>query len=167
MSSCRGVWVWVALLSAFPAQAKPAPMQCKPCGAPPLEAALDQAQAVVLAKVLATLDPLPTKGEAGEGFIRVQVTQWLYRSKVLTHPLPATKGLHTLRVRFYWDGCRAAPSAFQKNERVVLFLSQGEAYSGADPAWEATPHPCTLGLLRPGDEGDGLRALKKRLKSRS
>lgn len=128
---------------------------------------MEQAQVVVLAKVLSTLDPLPSKGTPGEGFMQVQATQWLHRAKDLPHPLAPTKGLQSLRVRFYWDGCRAAPPALKKGDSLILFLSQGEAYMGTQPAWEATPNPCTLAMLRPGDAEYDLKALKKRLKQRA
>jgi hypothetical protein len=154
------------LLLAKPGTGAPAAMQCKPCGSAPLDAALDQAHAVVLAKVVATLEPLPTKGTPGEGFVQVQATQWLFKSTDLPHPIPPSKGLKTLRVRFYWDGCRASPPDLKKGDSLILFLSQGEAYNGPQPAWEATPNPCTLAMLRPGDPGYDLKALKKTLKQR-
>ncbi len=157
----------IVLTYSSPVLAKPAPMHCKPCGSTPLESALEQAHVVVLAKVLSALDPLPSKGTPGEGFMQVQATQWLHRAKDLPHPLAPTKGLRSLRVRFYWDGCRAAPPSLKKGESLILFLSQGEAYTGPRPAWEATPNPCTLAMLRPGDAGYDLKALKKSLKQRA
>ena len=152
----RTLWLlafWSLAFCAWASAANLALTTCKPCGATPLEVALDNAEGIALGRVVQGF-AVTKKKESGEGTLSLNVQKWLRR------PSPASS---KITVHFAWDGaCRLAPPAFKSGQKLVLFLTPSLAPNrGSGAAWEASANPCALTHLLP--QGSDYADLKRRL----
>jgi len=150
-------WTGALLITISSARAY---VTCKPCGAPPLEMALDQAELIVLGRIGSARIESQGKGQGGEAHLKVRVLQ------VLKKP---SKRLTELPVRLAWDGaCIPAPPPFEKGQQWVFFLSRAPQPQGASPValWEGTPGHCSLKYADPKSPEGNLKSLKASLRAR-
>ena len=142
---------------------------CKPCGAPPLEMSLDQAELIVLGRIGSVQIESEGKGQGGEARLKIRVLQWLKKPSKGDPKALKTKGLTELPVKIDWDGaCIPPPPSFEKGQRWVFFLNRAPKPQGASAGelWEGTPGHCSLKYADPkGPEGK-LESLKALLRSR-
>lgn len=158
-------------LAGSPAHAKPGAvaMTCKPCGTPPLEMALNQAELMILGRLSSAETESQGKGQGGEARLKVRVLQWLKKPSRGRSKIKKTKGLTELRVKLTWDGaCIPAPPPFEKGQRWVFFLNASPQTGGGSPGilWEGTPGHCSLKYADPTSPEGNLESLKARLGAR-